>query len=149
MHKDIEDIVESYLKSFGSEALIEKLSYKGSDMSVLTIIANAGVHPYHQLHKRGEVFIASRGNLDFSSEESAVNEISLVLDRVAGKLKERRWEKVYLVPFGPAPLSLQIKSLVHKVLDIETIDVLHAGEGKHFDIKLDPRKIALNAASHI
>ena len=145
MDEDIREVVEQYISRFGRGAILLKLNNGASETNVLTIIANAGVHPYHPLHERGEIFIASRGNLDFSSKASATAEIRAVLTRVASKLKEKRWSKVFLVPFGPAPLSLQIKSLVYKILDLETIDVLHAGSGVHFDIELDPRKIAIDA----
>lgn len=149
MDKELKDVIERYIEAHGENSLIRKIGGGHKEKNVLTIIANAGVHPYHELHKRGDVYIASQGNLDFSSEESSVAEIARVLKGVAGKLKEKRWNKVYLVPFGPAPLSLQIKSLVYKVLDIETVDVLHAGGGVHFDINLDPRKIAIDAKADL
>lgn len=134
-------LVEDFIRNHGESKLIDVLSPESHD-NILTIVSNAGVHPYHALHKRGEIYIASEGTLDFSSKESAIAEIESVLLRVAKKLKEKRWSRVYLVPFGPAPLSLQIKSLVHKILDIETIDVLHVGNGMHVDICMNPRTIA-------
>lgn len=145
MNKELDDVIARYIDTHGEEALILKLSPEHDDKKVLTIIANADVHPYHELHKRGDVFVASHGNLNFSSAESSSAAIGEVLTKVARKLKEKRWNKVYLVPFGPSVLSLQIKSLVYKVLNIETVDVLHAGDGVHFDIELDPRKIAIDA----
>jgi hypothetical protein len=144
MNHEITLLVEDFIRTFGESKLIEVLSADSRD-DVLTIIANAGVHPYHALHKRGEIFVASERTLDFSSMESAVGEIESVLLGVARKLKEKRWNRVYLVPFGPAPLSLQIKSLVHKILDIETIDVLHIGSGEHVDICISPRAVAIKA----
>lgn len=140
--------IQKFIRKYGEEELIDIVSHN-CDEKVLTIIANAGVHPYHALHKRGEVFVASEGSLDFSSKESAVAAIEGVLFRVAKKLKEKRWTRIYLVPFGPAPLSLQIKSIVHKVLDIETIDVLHLGNGAHVDICLNPRSIAASTKSEL
>ncbi|WP_205342192.1 hypothetical protein [Denitrificimonas caeni] len=138
-------VVERFITKHGEDALIELLSPQGEE-NILTIISNAGIHPYHELHKRGEVFFASEGSFDFTSGESALAEIDKVLVRVAKKLKEKRWTRVYLVPFGPAPLSLQIKSVVHKILDIETVDVLHIGNGAHVDISINPRSIALRAS---
>ena len=135
------DVVETYIREHGESQLLEVLATKRDD-DVLTIVANAGVHPYHALHKRGVVFEASEGTLDFSSSAAAITSIEAVLLRTAKKLKEKRWRRVYLVPFGPAPLSLQIKSLVHKILDVETIDVLHLGNGAHVDIDFNPRSIA-------
>lgn len=140
--------IEKFIRKYGEDKLVDLVTHR-DDENVLTIIANAGVHPYHALHKRGEIFVASEGSLDFSSKESAVAEIEEVLVRVAKKLKEKRWSRVYLVPFGPAPLSLQIKSIVHKVLDIETIDVLHLGNGAHVDIFLNPRSIATRAKGEL
>lgn len=141
-------LVEDFIRNHGESKLIDVLSPDNHD-NALTIISNAGVHPYHALHCRGEVYVASEGTLDFSSEESAVAEIESALIRVAKKLKEKRWGRVYLVPFGPAPLSLQIKSLVHKILDIETIDVLHVGNGAHVDICINPRTIAAKVKSEL
>lgn len=138
--------LDAYVREYGEDHLLEIISTKeGGD--VLTIVANAGVHPYHPLHKRGEVFEASTGTLDFSSKESAIRSIESALLRTATKLKEKRWRRVYLVPFGPAPLSLQIKSLVHKILDIETIDVLHIGNGEHVDVEINSRSVATKAKS--
>lgn len=134
-------IIKEFIRQNGESRLIDLLSLEIHN-ETLTIVANAGIHHYHPLHKRGEVFIASEGTLNFSTHETAVAEIELILLRVARKLKEKRWNKVYLVPFGPAPLSLQIKSLVHKILDIETTDVLHIGNGEHIDIHINPRNIA-------
>lgn len=135
------EAVEAYIRENGESRLIEVLATTEND-DVLTIIANAGVHPYDQLHIRGEVFEASVGTLDFSSRQSAIAAIESALLKTAKKLKEKRWNRVYLVPFGPAPLALQIKSLVHKILDVETIDVLHIGNGRHIDVAINPRPIA-------
>ena len=148
MNNNVLEKIEGFIRLHGESRLIDVLSLENYD-ETLTIIANAGIHPYHALHKRGEVYIASEGTLDFSTPESAVAEIQSVLLRVARKLKEKSWNCVYLVPFGPAPLSLQIKSLVHKILDIETIDVLHVGNGKHVDIHVSPRSIAVKVNSEL
>lgn len=141
--------IDEYLSRNGESALIDLLSAQPEDPKprTLTIIANGGVHPLQELHKRGEVFIASVGNMDFSSRESAESEIRQALINVAIKLKSEAWSKVYIVPFGPAVLSMLIKSLVYKILNQETIDILHAGSGVHFDISIDTRAIALQASS--
>lgn len=146
MRPETEMLVEEFIEIHGESALVDRIRPDVNSGEILTIISNGGVHPYHDLHKRGDIFIASEGNIDFSTENSAIRGIEEILVRVSRKLKEKRWRKVYLVPFGPAPLSLQIKSLVHKILDIETIDVLHIGNGRHIDLNLDPRKIAIKAS---
>lgn len=140
--------VEAYVRQNGEGHLLELLGINHDD-DVLTIVANAGVHPYHHLHKRGEVFEASVGTLDFSSKDSAIAAIEAALLKTANKLKEKRWRRVYLVPFGPAPLSLQIKSLVHKILDVETVDVLHIGNGEHVDVEINPRSVAAKAKGEL
>ncbi|PTQ77418.1 hypothetical protein C8R26_10864 [Nitrosomonas oligotropha] len=148
MKSETSKAIEEFVRKYGESKLVDVLSPNRQE-DILTIIANADVHPYHALHKRGEIFVASEGSLDFSTEESAVSEIESVLLRVAKKLKEKRWSCVYLVPFGPAPLALQIKSLVHKILDVETIDVLHIGNGAHIDIHINPRSIAARIKSEL
>ena len=143
---EISAVVERFVQKNGRSQLLSLLSEvkTGSKTEVLTIISNSGVHPLHPLHTRGEVFEASSGSLDFSSEEASVKEITFILKQVAQKLRERSWKTVYLVPFGPAVLSMQIKALVYKVLNIDSIDVLHAGGGTHFDIQIDTREVAIS-----
>lgn len=139
--------IDEYLSRNGESALLDLLSAQPEEPEprILTIIANGGVHPLQELHKRGEIFIASVGNMDFSNRESSENELRQALVNVAVKLKSEAWSKVYVVPFGPSVLSMLIKSLVYKILNQETIDVLHAGSGVHFDISIDTRAIALLA----
>ncbi|MBF8179317.1 hypothetical protein [Herminiimonas contaminans] len=146
MKQDIKELVSRYIEEHGETALIHALKVDHIDVEsgVLTIIVNEGIHPLSKHHKRGELFIASSGSLDFSSKELAEEEFKKILKRVAIKLKSHSWEKVFLVPFGPAVLSMLIKNLVYKILYIDTIDVLHAGNGKHYDIEIDLREIALS-----
>ncbi|NEQ41008.1 MAG: hypothetical protein F6K40_34275 [Okeania sp. SIO3I5] len=41
---------------------------KNEEQDVLTIIVNEGIHPNSPTHNRGEIYVASRGSLDFSSK---------------------------------------------------------------------------------
>ncbi|MBU0654244.1 MAG: hypothetical protein KJ914_03825 [Gammaproteobacteria bacterium] len=148
MKKEIEKLINTIIEIHGVDNLKAELhSILGSsdDENTLTIIANAGIHPTEALHNRGTVYIASTGSLDFSSKESSALEIKNILYGVAKVLKSKKWKKVILVPFGPSVLSMNIKMLVYKILYINTIDVLHAGNGIHYDINVDHRKIAENA----
>lgn len=147
MKKETEDLVQKFINIHGEKALIDELERKPNKENgkVLTIISNGGVHPLNALHQRGEVFVASEGNIDFSTKSSTERAITKILHGVASKLQSQTWETIYLVPFGPSVLSMLIKSLVYKVLYIETIDVLHAGESIHFDIEIDPRVIAIES----
>jgi len=140
--------LEEFIARNGESALLNLISGTPPNIEprTLTIIANGGVHPLQDIHKRGEVFFASMGSINFENVETAENEIKAILASVAIKLKSESWNKIYIVPFGPAILSMQIKSLVYKVLNQETVDVLHAGSGIHFDISIDTRKIAISAA---
>jgi hypothetical protein len=109
--------------------------------SNLTIVSNLSLHPLREAHKRGEVFVASTGSFDFSNPEIVKVQFEEALRGVIHKLQERPWKKIYLVPFGPAGLSMQIKLLVYRVLHIETIDVLHLGEETYADIEIHHRSL--------
>lgn len=130
-----DDVIESLLK--------DSIKKSNKNELVLTIVVNAGVHPISEDILRGEVFIASKGNIDFSSKLSIENEFKSILKNVSNKLQSKNWNKVYIVPFGPAVLSMLIKNLVYKILYINSIDVIHAGSGIHYDIDIDPREVAI------
>ena len=144
----LDKAIKEYISKFGEDSLFELINKKEQEIEglELTIIANAGIHPLQSCHQRGEIYIASRGNIDFSSHEAAHNEIIKILILVAEKLKSKPWRKVYLVPFGPAVISMCIKSLVYKILNQETVDVLHVGNGVHYDIYFELRNIAAYSA---
>jgi len=141
--------ISEYISINGESALLELISKTTDNKNKfeLTIIANAGVHPLQDCHKRGEIFIASTGNINFTTSNDATSEIKEILIKVAKKLQSKPWQKVYIAPFGPAILSMCIKSLVYRILNQETIDILHAGDGRHFDIAIDIRNIAVTAGT--
>ncbi len=148
MNNEIEELVAKIIDIHGIDNLrveLKNLLGLSDEENTLTIIANSGIHPTEILHSRGTVYIASKGSLDFSSKESSTVEIEIILDRVAKVLKSKKWKKVILVPFGSAVISMNIKMLVYKILYINTIDVLHAGNGIHYDININHRKIAEGA----
>ncbi|MDD0968504.1 MULTISPECIES: hypothetical protein [Pseudomonas] len=147
MNPELTRKLENYIARNGETALLDLINgtLPNAEPKTLTIIANGGVHPLQDIHKRGEVFFASMGSINFENIETAESELKDILTKVAHKLKSELWSKIYIVPFGPAILSMQIKSLVYKVLNQETIDVLHAGSGVHFDISIDTRSIAISA----
>lgn len=147
MNNELALQLKEYIALNGESALMSLITGASLDIEpkTLTIIANGGVHPLQDIHKRGEIFFASMGGINFESKKTAENELNAILTKVALKLKSESWSKVYIVPFGPAILSMLIKSLVYKVLNQETIDVLHAGSGIHFDISIDTRSVAIMA----
>ena len=144
-NKILEDAVDVYGEEAVKTLLINSLSNLKNENSVLTIVVNAGIHPLPENLLRGDVFIASHGNLDFSSKLSIESEFRNILKNVSVKLQSNNWNLVYIVPFGPAVLSMLIKNLVYKVLYINSIDVIHAGSGVHFDIEIEPREMAIEA----
>lgn len=147
MNKELQLKLKDYLSKNGESALLSLITETSPDLEhkTLTIIANGGVHPLQDIHKRGEIFFASMGSINFESKQSAEKELEKILTRVALKLKSESWSRVYIVPFGPSILSMLIKSLVYKILNQETIDILHAGSGVHFDISIDTRAVAILA----
>jgi hypothetical protein len=150
---DLDTYLKQGIQLFGRDELSKHLAefndnFVDLDENVLTIISNAGVHHLAESHQRGEVYEASNGSLDFSSEESVLFEFERILCRLGWKLRERVWQKIYLVPFGPAALSMQIKVLVHKITDLQTIDVMHLGNNRYVDIAIDAREIAVRTAKH-
>lgn len=131
----IREIAERRGRKFVERALLS--GDGGTD--VLTIISNSGVHPIPLDYVFGDVFVASNGSLDFTSEQTVNAEIDEIVKSVSQKLRERRWTKVYLIPFGHAVISMNIKMVVFRVLRIETIDVFYFGDGRYGLIERNTR----------
>ena len=112
---------------------------------ILTIVVNRGVHHMPKEYAIGEVFYASDGNLDFSSNASIHSEHERVLSRVAQKLKSKKWNQVNLIPFGPNTLSMQIKLLVYRITRIETKDLFYAGSGKYLWLEIRQRDVIVDS----
>lgn len=141
-------LVEKLVNAVGNDKVIDHLIMFEQELhiteNILTIIVNSGTHPMPNNIMKGELFVASSGLIDFSSEELLKNNFFEILSRVAEKLKSKNWNKVYVVPFGPAVLSMAVKILVYRVCHLETIDFLHVGNGKHIEINLNFKKIITN-----
>jgi len=144
---DLHKLLDQALKSSGRSRLEATLKGLASDdvskNGVLTIVANAGVHSIPETFLRGEVYEASRGDWDVSTEEALLLELRGILSRLVSKLRSRRWSRVYLIPTGHPILSIQIKALVYRVLRLNTID-LYYKQGSYFEVDLDQRDIALS-----
>ena len=146
---ELDSLIEEAIESMGEAKLARQLesliaSNAGRHDDVLTVIVNAGVHHLPEKLKRGEVFIASEGSLDFSSQESIEKEFTRITSNVAKKLKERDWRRIYLVPFGPANLSMLIKLLVYRVTHVETIDIFYV-DGQYREINIQLRPLVVDA----
>jgi hypothetical protein len=139
------DLINSIVKKRGKEFVKSIIEDKNSnDSFVLTIITNFGTHPPPSEHLHGEIFSASEGILDFSSIDS----VNLILDEInrklLKKLKEKRWEKIYLIPFGHTVVNMSIKLTVFRVLWMDTIDVFYFGNNKYGEVMRDSRVSATN-----
>lgn len=110
----------------------------------LTIIANTGLHEIPASYLRGEVYPASRGDWQVSTKEALLKEMTAILSRLATKLRSRSWKRVYLIPTGHPVLSLQIKSMVYRVLRINSIDLYYKA-GTYFEVDIDQRAVALKS----
>ena len=106
----------------------------------LTIIANFNTHHIPNQYLRGEVYICSEGNIDFSSQDSIKTQYIKIIDRLKQKLMSKTWSKIYLIPTGHPTLSLQIKNAVYRVTRLETTDLFYSN-GEYFDICINWRKM--------
>lgn len=123
-------------------ATLESLGRKRDIGRVLTIVTNVGVHPIPNEWMRGEIFIASRGHLGLGSPVLARRNIKKVLRRLAKKLQEQRYDRIYLLPFSHTVLNMQIKLLVYRIAHIETVDIFHLGGSRYFEFVMSLRKVA-------
>ena len=143
---DLHRLLDEIIAVRGEQSALAALQAVASSKDlalVLTIVANAGVHSIPEQYLRGEVYNASRGNWDASTQESLVRELTGLLTRLGHKLRSRPWKRVYLIPTGHPILSVQIKAMVYRLLRVNTIDLYHKA-GTYFEIDIDQRAIALN-----
>jgi len=111
-----------------------------SKRNILTIVANLGSHKIPEKYLRGEIFVASKGNLDLSSRAKIELQFFQILRRLNAKLLEKSWTKIYLIPTGHPTLSLQLKAEVYRVTRMNTTDVFYLN-GRYLDLEVDLRKI--------
>jgi hypothetical protein len=145
-HNDLYELLDRAVSLRGAsrvEAALKKLWTDDPETAVLTIIANAGVHRIPETFLRGEVYEASRGDWDVSTEEALLTELRGILSGVVSKLRSQSWSRIYLIPTGHPILSLQIKAMVYRILRLNTVD-LYYKNGFYFEVDLDQRSIALN-----
>ncbi|NVJ64742.1 MAG: hypothetical protein HWD84_11020 [Flavobacteriaceae bacterium] len=139
-----EDLINRFISKFGEDELNKLLLSRLTEDSVLTIIGNEGVHSVPPQYLHGEIFVASRGNLDFSDETSIKCEYKKVLEELFAKLNERSWKQVYFVPTGHTTLALQIKQLVYHVLRQSTVDLFYS-KGTYIELDMDYRELVSKA----
>lgn len=141
------ELVEKCVRLRGT-ATVEKrlasllLEPRQPEEAILTIVANCGVHIVPAEYLRGEVYCASHGNWDASSQKAVNDEFSRILRELGHKLRERVWKKIYFVPTGHPALAIQIKIFVYRVARINTVDLFYQS-GKYYEIDLNHREIVL------
>ena len=145
---DLIAALKAALRAAGKTKVLQTLSEVAETKAVeddLTIIVNEGVHHLDDEFKRGDVFIASQGSLDFSSAETVHAEYQRVLVATAQKLKSRSWKRVYIVPFGPTTLSMQIKLLVYSICGLQSIDVMQLNGETRIDLDINLRELIVDS----
>lgn len=148
MKTELRDLLDECVRTRGpavvEAALRSLLGLPQAEENTLTIVANTGVHQIPQEYLRGEVYSASHGNWQASTQIDLEREVRSILLGLARKLKERPWRRVYLVPTGHPVVAMNIKVLVYRVLRMNTMDVVYLN-GRYFDLALDQREVALGA----
>lgn len=146
---DLENALTEAVHTVGREKVMADLLRMKKESSenklVLTIVMNAGVHHLAPEYLRGDVFIASEGSLDLSSQTKIHEEFKKILMRAAIKLKSKGWNQVYVVPFGPTPLCMQIKLLVYRICGIESIDVMNIPGQPRVDLAFNLRQLVVES----
>lgn len=142
-------LVEECVRSKGQRAVEKSLAsligaVEAEDDATLTIVANAGVHAIPSEHLRGEVYSASYGNWDVSSQEALEREFKNILNNLGRKLKERSWSRIYLIPTGHPALSIHIKQFVYRVTRMNTIDLVYLN-GRYYELSIDHREVLLES----
>jgi hypothetical protein len=136
--------LEYLIGQYGPEATVALLKeeiHRKNAKDTLTIIANEGTHHLPEVYRRGEIYVVTKGNLDFSSVDKVKSQYEIVLSDLSDKLKSQIWHKIYLVPFGHSTLCMQIKLLVFRITRIETTDLFYSGNGNYADLAIDQRTL--------
>jgi hypothetical protein len=136
------NLLDQVIAEQGSEKVELALNsvIQDSRMNVLTIIANQGDHSIPARYLRGEIFVASKGNLDFTSGLIIKRQFMQILKKLREKLQEKSWNRIYLIPTGHPTLSIQLKLSVYRIVRINTTDIFYYG-GRYYDLDIDIRKI--------
>ena len=139
---ELQDLIEQVGEEKARTILEKYLEQeRQEDQDILTIVVNQGIHPLPEEKLRGIVFYASEGNLDFSSIDSVQEEFEKILEDVTRILKSKNWRKVFILPFGPSVLGMQIKLLVYRITRIESIELFYLGESEYMELEIKQRNI--------
>ena len=145
---NLQELVTQAVESSGNARVVAALQSliagPCAEEETLTIISNAGVHSIPSSLLRGEVYEASRGDWNASTQDALIAELQEILLRLVTRLRLRQWRRIYLIPTGHPILSLQIKAMVFRILRLNTIDLYYKG-GSYFEVDINQRAIALDS----
>lgn len=141
--------IEEFIALHGETALIQMLATKldeQSDAYTLTIVCNRGAHAIPDSMVRGEEFTLSEGrSVDTSTNQGMNRSVTEILTRLARKLKEKNWKKIYMIPSGHPLLYAHAKLMVFQITRIETTDVVYLGNGEYEELYVSHRTLATTA----
>lgn len=134
MTKNLIDEIRRLADAFGTESVVkaaEKISIEADQNTVCTIIVNEGMHHLPNRILRGEVYVYSRGPMDFSSEESLQAQLSKYAKDLIEFLSSKKWSRVFVVISGHAVACMSVKLLVFRVTHMESEDWVFDGQGNY------------------
>lgn len=142
-NRNVKSEIQALITKYGKTEFLKSVNQLEltSYENAMTIVCNSGLHPLPIELARGNVINATSGNIDFTNEESARLQIVEAIQKVYKALHKYRPSRVYLLPWGPAAISCQVKHIVYKTLGLETIDILYLGEGRYIDLDIPSRSI--------
>lgn len=138
----LSNAINDYLKHEPEDKLLHLLERSSSrvDESTLTIIADQTIHRIPEEQCIGTVYEFSRGQIPTSSDKETEQHIVSCLQKLYLELRSKNWKRVRIIVSGHALLSMQIKSLVYRVLHIDTEDIGFFGQDGYREIRIDFRK---------
>lgn len=125
---------------FGYDEIFEAIKQaRQEEDEVLTIVSNKGLHAPPEEHLHGEVFFATEGPLVFNNIQEVEEIMQQALISLKEKLLEKRWKKIYLIPFGHVVINMHIKLTVFRTLWMDTTDIFYFGNNRYAELSRDSR----------
>ena len=145
---DDRKLFEELVSRIGVDEARQLLGEVGrNEGETLTIVSNGGLHRVPPEYENGEIYYASEGTFDLETVEQVNALLDAILIPLKEKLLSRKWKRIYLVPFGPAVISMAIKLAVFRILWMDTVDLFYFGNGEYGAIDRDSRKALFEDAA--
>ncbi|MBW7568474.1 hypothetical protein KIF53_20895 [Chromobacterium subtsugae] len=147
MRTELLQLLEKLVEKVGEESATSILKKEMNvEVHELTIISNLSHHHIPDFYLRGDVFVASEGNVDLFGSDVIELSLARILLKVKDKLMERSWKRIYFIPTGHPIISLQIKLLIYQVTRLNSIDLLYL-DGNFVDVDMNIRELELVVAN--